>query len=84
MIITDENLHGALVKALIEQGYEVKPVAKTNQGATDEAVIVMAFDEAALLARSFFAIKNPLLGFGVVPVVLTPPGFPTCFPRCLA
>lgn len=49
MIITDENLHGVLVQALIDHGYEVKPVAKINQGASDEVVIEMAYDEAALL-----------------------------------
>jgi predicted nuclease of predicted toxin-antitoxin system len=49
MIITDENLHGILVKALIDQGYDVTPVAKINQGATDETVIAMAYDKAALL-----------------------------------
>ena len=48
MIITDENLHGALVKALIESGYEVKPVALGNYGATDEVVISMAYEESAI------------------------------------
>lgn len=41
MIITDENLHGTLVQALIDQGYEVNSVAKINQGAADEYVIVI-------------------------------------------
>lgn len=49
MIITDENLHGALVQALKENGYEVKPVATVSQGIPDEAVIELAFDQAAIL-----------------------------------
>lgn len=48
MINTDENLHGALVKALIESGYEVKPVALGNYGATDEVVISMAYERNLL------------------------------------
>lgn len=42
MIITDENLHGFLVQALKDEGYEVKPVAAISQGAPDEAVIALA------------------------------------------
>jgi predicted nuclease of predicted toxin-antitoxin system len=49
VIITDENLHGALVKALVESGYEVKPVASVNYGVTDEVVISMAYEESAIL-----------------------------------
>ncbi len=49
MIITDENLHGFLVQALKDEGYEVKPVAAISQGAPDEAVIALAYDQSAIL-----------------------------------
>ena len=49
MIITDENLHGALVQALIGKGYEVRQVATLNKGASDESVIELAFDKKAIL-----------------------------------
>ncbi len=49
MIIADENLHGYLIKVLIDRGHAVNTVASIQQGAPDEKVIEIARNEAAIL-----------------------------------
>ncbi len=49
MILADENLHQAIINALVQAGYKVQRVVDLRQGAPDEQVIELAGTTAAFL-----------------------------------
>ena len=49
MILADENIHGFIIRALRDAGFEVISVRELSSGITDEAVIQMALQHQYLL-----------------------------------
>ncbi len=49
MIVADENLHGKIIKALVDSGREVFPIGKFLAGISDKEVIQKAKELSAVI-----------------------------------